>query len=66
MFGASESPERASQIVTACAILHNILATSRTERETLQNQLLPDKTDPITLDHPAGADVDAITIQYYT
>ena len=65
MFGTSESPERASQIVAVCAILHNI-ATSRKERETPQNQLLPDETDPITLDHPAGADVDAITIQYYT
>lgn len=52
------SPERASQIVAACAILHNI-ATIRKEK--------PDEIDPITLDHPAGAAVrDAITIQYFT
>ena len=60
------SPERASQIVAACAILHNI-ATIRKERGPPQNQLLPDEIDPITLDHPAGAAVrDAITTQYFT
>ncbi len=60
------SPERASQIVAACAILHNI-ATIRKERVPPLNQLLPDEIDPITLDHPAGAAVrDAITIQYFT
>ncbi|XP_067273706.1 putative nuclease HARBI1 isoform X2 [Pseudorasbora parva] len=60
------SPERASQIVAACAILHNI-ATIRKERVPPQNQLLPDEIDPITLDHPAGAAVrDAITTQYFT
>uniref|UniRef100_A0A673H0X9 DDE Tnp4 domain-containing protein n=1 Tax=Sinocyclocheilus rhinocerous TaxID=307959 RepID=A0A673H0X9_9TELE len=58
--------ERASQIVVACAILHNI-ATIRKKRVPPQNQLLPDEIDPITLDHPAGAAVrDAITIQYFT
>lgn len=60
------SPERASQIVAACAILHNI-ATIRKERVPAQNQLLPDETDLITLDHPASTAVrDAITIQYFT
>uniref|UniRef100_A0A8C9XBY9 Harbinger transposase derived 2 n=1 Tax=Sander lucioperca TaxID=283035 RepID=A0A8C9XBY9_SANLU len=60
------SPERASQTVAACAILHNI-ATIRKERVPPQNQLLPDGIDPITLDHPAGAAVrDAITTQYFT
>uniref|UniRef100_A0A8C9ZXZ5 Harbinger transposase derived 2 n=1 Tax=Sander lucioperca TaxID=283035 RepID=A0A8C9ZXZ5_SANLU len=60
------SPERASQIVAACAILHNI-ATIRKERVPPQNQLLPDEIDPITLDHPTGAAVrDAITTQYFT
>ncbi|XP_058617617.1 uncharacterized protein LOC131531088 [Onychostoma macrolepis] len=60
------SPERASQIVAACAILHNI-ATIRKEQAPPLNQLLPDEIDPITLDHPAGAAVrDAVTIQYFT
>ncbi|KAI2646881.1 hypothetical protein H4Q32_024206 [Labeo rohita] len=60
------SPERASQIVAACAILHNI-ATIRKERVPALNQLLPDEIDPITLDHPAGAAVrEAITTQYFT
>ncbi|XP_067284070.1 putative nuclease HARBI1 [Pseudorasbora parva] len=53
------SPERASQIVAACAILHNI-AIIRKERVPPQNQLLPDETDPITLDHPAGAAVNVV------
>lgn len=60
------SPERASQIVAAWTIMHNI-ATIRKERLPPQDRLLPDEIDPITLDHPAGTTVrDAITAQYLT
>ncbi|XP_051500407.1 putative nuclease HARBI1 [Myxocyprinus asiaticus] len=60
------SPERASQIVGACAILHNI-ATIRKEREPHEYNLSPDDVDPVTLDHPAGKAVrDEITTQYFS
>ncbi|XP_077084689.1 putative nuclease HARBI1 [Siphateles boraxobius] len=63
------SPERASQIVGACVVLHNI-ATIRKERVP-DEYYLPhdddDDVDPITRDHPAGRAVrDAITAEYFT
>lgn len=60
------SPERASQIVGACVVLHNI-ATIRKERVPNEYDLTPDDVDPITLDHPTGEAVrDAITAEYFT
>ncbi|KAL0188312.1 hypothetical protein M9458_015411, partial [Cirrhinus mrigala] len=60
------SPERASQIVGACVILHNI-ATIRKERVPNEYDLQPDDIDPFTQDHPAGRAVrDAITAEYFT
>lgn len=62
------SPERASQIVGACVVLHNI-ATIRKERVPDEYYLPPDDddVDPITRDHPAGRAVrDAITAEYFT
>lgn len=64
------SPERASQIVGACVVLHNI-ATIRKERVPDEYYLPPydddDDVDPINRDHPAGIAVrDAITAEYFT
>jgi len=65
------SPERASQIVGACVVLHNI-ATIRKERVPEEYYLPPDDdidddVDPITWDQPAGRAVrDAITVEYFT
>ncbi|XP_058636670.1 putative nuclease HARBI1 [Onychostoma macrolepis] len=60
------SPERASQIVGACVILHNI-ATIRKERVPNEYQLPPDDIEPFTQDHPTGKAVrDAITAEYFT
>lgn len=60
------SPERASQIVGACVILHNI-ATIRKERVPNEYQLPPHEIDPSTQDHPTGRGVrDAITAEYFT
>jgi len=60
------SPERASQIVGACVILHNI-ATIRKERVPNEYQLPPDDMEPFTQDHLTGKAVrDVITAEYFT
>ncbi|XP_065123989.1 putative nuclease HARBI1 isoform X2 [Paramisgurnus dabryanus] len=61
------SPERASQIVGACAVLHNI-ATIRKERVPQEyHEPADDVVDPISREHPAGRAVrDDITAQYFS
>lgn len=60
------SPERASQIVGACAVLHNI-ATIRKERMPQEYHVPPDDVDPVTPDNPSGRAVrDVITTQYFS
>ena len=58
-------PERASQIITACVVLHNI-ATIRKERAPLVPLVADDVVDPITVDHPTGTAVRrAIANQFF-
>lgn len=60
------SPERASQIIGACVILHNI-GTIRKEQMPNEYQLPPDDIEAFTEDHPSGRGVrDAITAEYFT
>ncbi|KAI7813805.1 putative nuclease HARBI1 [Triplophysa rosa] len=59
------SPERASQIVGACVVLHNI-ATTRKEAMPQEHHIPPDDVDPVSPDHPAGRAMrDNITTQYF-
>ena len=63
--GLRVKPERASQIITACVVLHNI-ATIRKERTPHVPLVADDVVDPITIDHPTGVAVrQAITAQYF-
>ncbi|KAK0142835.1 putative nuclease HARBI1 [Merluccius polli] len=63
--GLRVKPERASQIITACVVLHNI-ATIRKERTPHVQLAAEDVVDPITIDHPTGVAVrQAITAQYF-
>lgn len=64
--GLRVSPDRAANIISACAVLHNI-AVIRKERAPHVPLVASDITDPITLNHPTGIAVrQAITQQYYT
>ncbi|XP_046907604.1 putative nuclease HARBI1 [Hypomesus transpacificus] len=63
--GLRVAPDRACQVVTACAVLHNV-ASIRRERAPPISQQPPDVVDPITLDYPTGRAVrDAITRQFF-
>ncbi|XP_046905855.1 putative nuclease HARBI1 [Hypomesus transpacificus] len=63
--GLRVAPDRACQVVTACAVLHNV-ASIRRERAPPVSQQPPDVVDPITLDYPTGRAVrDAITRQFF-
>ena len=63
--GLRVKPERASQIITACVVLHNI-ATIRKERTPHVPLVADDVVDPITIDHPTGVAVrQAITAQFF-
>ncbi|XP_061595268.1 putative nuclease HARBI1 [Cololabis saira] len=62
--GLRVAPDRASRIVAACVVLHNV-ATIRRERAPPVDQQPPDVVDPITLDYPTGRAVrEAITDQF--
>lgn len=64
--GLRASPQRAYQIVAACAILHK-MATIRKEQVPPNHQPPADETDPITMDFPAGRALrDAMTAQYFS
>nr|AAI53379.1 Zgc:162945 [Danio rerio] len=59
------SPERASQIVGACAVLHNI-ASIRKEQMPSECQQSNDDVDSVSRDHPAGRAVrHAITEEFF-
>ena len=63
--GLRVKPERASQIITACVVLHNI-ATIRKERTPHVLLVADDVVDPITIDHPTGVAVrQAITTVFW-
>ncbi|XP_061600090.1 putative nuclease HARBI1 [Cololabis saira] len=63
--GLRVAPDRASRIVAACVVLHNV-ATIRRERAPPVDQQPPDVVDPITLDYPTGRAVrEAITDQFF-
>ena len=63
--GLRVKPERASQIITACVVLHNI-ATIRKERAPHVPLVADDVVDPITVDHPTGTAVRrAIANQFF-
>ena len=58
-------PERESQIITACVVLHNI-ATIRKERAPHVPLVADDVVDPIKVDPPTGTAVRrAITNQFF-
>ena len=54
--GLRVKPERGSQIIPACVVLHNI-ATIRKERAPHVPLVADDVVDPITMDHPTGTAV---------
>ncbi|KAK0148314.1 putative nuclease HARBI1 [Merluccius polli] len=63
--GLRVMPERASQIITECVVLHNI-ATIRKERTPHVLLVADDVVDPMTIDHPTGVAVrQAITTQSF-
>ena len=63
--GLRVKPERGSQIITACVVLHNI-ASIRKERAPHVPLVADDVVDPITVDHPTGTAVRrAITNQFF-
>ncbi|XP_054635325.1 putative nuclease HARBI1 [Dunckerocampus dactyliophorus] len=66
LHGLRVSPERASKIIGACAVLHNI-ATIRKERTPPITVQPPDVVDPNPLDDATGcAARDAITAQFFS
>ncbi|XP_055058698.2 putative nuclease HARBI1 [Misgurnus anguillicaudatus] len=61
------SPERASQIVGACAVLHNIATIRKEQVPQEYHEPADDVVDPISREHPAGRAVrDDITAQYFS
>ena len=63
--GLRVKPERGSQIIPACVVLHNI-ATIRKERAPHVPLVADDVVDPITMDHPTGTAVRrAIANQFF-